>query len=146
MAFALSRSAMEPMADLNTTPLIDVMLVLLVMLIVTIPVATHVVPIDLPSPVSSPIHVDTVQNTVAVTADDRIEWNGTAIGQGQLASLLIETRRLPVEPELRFEPAASAAYGLSAQVVRTIKASGVTTLAFVGNEAYAEFGKARSKP
>jgi biopolymer transport protein ExbD len=142
MALALPRSATEPLAELNTTPLIDVMLVLLVMLIVTIPVATDVVPVDLPSPLPVDFHVDAVRNTVAITPDNRVLWNGATVSERELAALLGQTRRLPVEPQLRFEPAGNAAYGLSARVVRTIKISGVTTLAFVGNEAYAQFGRA----
>lgn len=102
MALALSRSAMEPLADLNTTPLIDVLLVLLVMLIVTIPVATNVVPIDLPQPGSSDAHVYPVQNTVVITPEDNVLWNGAAVTQAQLVGLLAETLRLPTEPTLRF--------------------------------------------
>jgi biopolymer transport protein ExbD len=137
MALALPRSALEPLADLNTTPLIDVMLVLLVMLIVTIPVATNVVAVDLPQPSEIPAHLDPIQNTVVITPDDRIEWNGTTVDRHQLTGLLISSRHLPVEPLLRLQPAGSAAYGLSAQVARTIKMSGVTTLAFVGNDQFA---------
>lgn len=134
----------EPIMDMNTTPLIDVMLVLLIMFIITIPVATHAVNIDLPAPVDNPSNppVDPVKNKVVLTTDNQILWNGNVIQQGQLVSLLQEGMKMPVEPELQFEPEASASYDLSARVLNIIKGSGVTKFGFVGNERYASFNKA----
>ena len=134
----------EPMMEMNTTPLIDVMLVLLIMFIITIPVATHAVNIDLPAPVDNPSNppVDPVKNKVVLTTDNQILWNGNVIQQGQLVSLLQEGMKMPVEPELQFEPEASASYDLSARVLNIIKGSGVTKFGFVGNERYASFNKA----
>ena len=134
----------QPMMEMNTTPLIDVMLVLLIMFIITIPVATHAVNIDLPAPVDNPSNppVDPVKNKVVLTTDNQILWNGNAIQQGQLVSLLQEGMKMPVEPELQFEPEASASYDLSARVLNIIKGSGVTKFGFVGNERYASFNKA----
>ena len=134
----------QPMMEMNTTPLIDVMLVLLIMFIITIPVATHAVNIDLPAPVDNPSNppVDPVKNKVVLTTDNQILWNGNVIQQGQLVSLLQEGMKMPVEPELQFEPEASASYDLSARVLNIIKGSGVTKFGFVGNERYASFNKA----
>ena len=134
----------EPMMEMNTTPLIDVMLVLLIMFIITIPVATHAVNIDLPAPVDNPSNppVDPVKNKVVLTTDNQILWNGNAIQQGQLVSLLQEGMKMAVEPELQFEPDANASYDLSARVLNIIKGSGVTKFGFVGNERYAAFNKA----
>ena len=134
----------QPMMEMNTTPLIDVMLVLLIMFIITIPVATHAVNIDLPAPVDNPSNppVDPVKNKVVLTTDNQILWNGNAIQQGQLVSLLQEGMKMPVEPELQFEPDANASYDLSARVLNIIKGSGVTKFGFVGNERYASFNKA----
>ena len=133
-----------PMMEMNMTPLIDVLLVLLIMFIITIPVATHSVDIDLPapSPVDTPITVEPDKNKLVLTATDEILWNGNSINQGQLRTLLDESTRMAVEPELQFEPEPLASYDLSAKVLQLIKASGVTKFGFVGNERYRTFGKA----
>ena len=133
----------EPMIDMNMTPLIDVLLVLLIMFIITIPVATHSVDIDLPSGETPPTPnmVDPVKNKLVLTAANQILWNGETITQGQLRTLLAESTQMAVEPELQFEPEALASYDLSAKVLQTIKTSGVTKFGFVGNEKYRVFGK-----
>jgi biopolymer transport protein ExbD len=133
----------EPMMDMNTTPLIDVMLVLLIMLIITIPVASHAINIDLPAP-SPPLDVplpDPVINKIVLTPTNQILWNGNPIDQAGLVFQLQQTLEFPVEPELQFEPEAQASYELSANVLNIIKASGVTKFGFVGNEKYRSFGK-----
>lgn len=144
MAMSGGKDDGSPMMEMNTTPLIDVMLVLLIMFIITIPVATHAVNIDLPAPVDNPSNppVDPVKNKVVLTTDNQILWNGNAIQQGQLVSLLQEGMKMAVEPELQFEPDANASYDLSARVLNIIKGSGVTKFGFVGNERYAAFNKA----
>jgi len=131
----------DPMIDMNMTPLIDVLLVLLIMFIITIPIATHAVSIDLPqgNPPPSDIDIDPVKNKLVLTASDQILWNGDTIDQGQLVTLLQETTQFAVEPELQFEPEALASYDLSAKVLQIIKASGVTKFGFVGNEKYRDF-------
>ncbi len=133
----------QPMMEMNTTPLIDVMLVLLIMFIITIPVATHAVNIDLPAPVDNPTNppVDPVKNKVVLTTDNQILWNGNPISNGQLVSLLQEGLRMPIEPELQFEPDANASYDLASHVLNIIKGSGITKFGFVGNERYATFVK-----
>ena len=134
----------EPMLDMNMTPLIDVLLVLLIMFIITIPVATHSVDIDLPqgNPPPPETEIDPVKNKVLLTPTDQILWNGDQVNSGQLVTLLNETRSLTPEPELQFEPFGQASYELSAQVLQIIKASGVTKFGFVGNEKYRVFGAA----
>jgi biopolymer transport protein ExbD len=133
----------EPMMDMNMTPLIDVLLVLLIMFIITIPVATHSVDIDLPqgNPPPQDIVVDPVKNKLVLTQADQILWNGTPVDSGQLVTLLSETTRMAVEPELQFEPEPLASYDISAKVLQIIKSSGVTKFGFVGNEKYRSFGK-----
>ena len=132
----------EPMLDMNMTPLIDVLLVLLIMFIITIPVATHSVDIDLPQgdPPPQDIIIDPVKNKLVLTAADQILWNADTITPGQLRTLLAETTQMQTEPELQFEPEAQASYDLSAKVLQIIKASGVTKFGFVGNEKYRQFG------
>jgi biopolymer transport protein ExbD len=133
----------EPMMDMNMTPLIDVLLVLLIMFIITIPVATHSVDIDLPqgNPPPQDIVVDPVKNKLVLTQTDQILWNGSPVDSGQLVTLLAETTRMSVEPELQFEPEALASYDITAKVLQIIKSSGVTKFGFVGNERYRSFGK-----
>jgi biopolymer transport protein ExbD len=132
----------EPMMDMNMTPLIDVLLVLLIMFIITIPVATHSVDIDLPQPTNNPPPlVEPIKNKLVLTADDAILWNGNPIDQGQLVAALQASTQMNPEPELQFEPEALASYSLSARVLQIIKSSGVTKFGFVGNDKYRDFGK-----
>ena len=133
----------SPMMEMNTTPLIDVMLVLLIMFIITIPVATHAVNIDLPSPNQPPpdVIVNSVKNKVVLTYENKVLWNGQVVDNGQLVSLLKQTVQMKPEPELQFQPESGAGYQLSAAAINIIKASGVTKFGFVGNEQYSEFGK-----
>lgn len=134
----------EPMLDMNMTPLIDVLLVLLIMFIITIPVATHSVDIDLPSgdPPPQDIQIDPVKNKLVLTSTDQILWNATPLTSGQLVETLQQTTTMAVEPELQFEPEAQASYDVSAKVLQIIKQSGVTKFGFVGNEKYRVFGSA----
>ena len=132
----------QPMMEMNTTPLIDVMLVLLIMLIFTLPVATHSIDIDLPQASNVPTeNIDPIKNTIVLTPQDQILWNGTPITDNQLVANLQQTLAFAVEPELQYEPESEASYDLAAKVLNIIKASGVTKFGFVGNEKYREFGK-----
>lgn len=134
------RQQSQPLSELNTTPLIDVLLVLLILFVITIPPAVHSLPVDLPS--GEGTEINPMRNRIEVTAEGRVLWNGGAVTQPQLAGLLLATRRLSWEPELQFAPDGEAPYDLAAQTLRTIKLSGVTAFGFVGNERFAEFGKA----
>src|ERR1700712_2295598 len=148
MAMSGGKDDGAPMMEMNTTPLIDVMLVLLIMFIITIPVATHAVNIDLPSAQTppSPNLVKPDKNKVVLSPDAKILWNGTPVSQGQLVSLLQQTLTLATEPELQFQPDQQAPYDLAAHVLNVIKASGVTKFGFVGNEQFVNFGKAGDAP
>ena len=136
-----------PMGEMNTTPLIDVLLVLLIMFIITIPVATHAVNIDLPqaSPPTNQQVVDPVKNKLVLTTADQIMWNGAPTTEGQLVSLLASTRAMNPEPELQFQPEEFASYDTANRVLKIIKESGVTKFGFVGNEQFANFAKAAGK-
>ena len=143
MAMSGGKDDGAPMMEMNMTPLIDVLLVLLIMFIITIPVATHAVNIDLPQPNPNDPQqdIDPVKNKIVLTQDGEILWNGEAINQGQLVRNLELTRDIEPEPELQFEPEPLASYDLSAKTLNIIKASGVTKFGFVGNEQYRTFGK-----
>ena len=127
----------EPMMEMNTTPLIDVMLVLLIMFIITIPVQTHAVKIDLPIPTDSKSNVDPEKNKVMIDPAGTITWNGSPVDLAQLAQYLEQTKALPVEPELQVQPDPYARYIVVDNVMAVIKRSGVGKLGFVGNEQYA---------
>ena len=143
MAMSGGKDDGAPMIDMNMTPLIDVLLVLLIMFIITIPVATHAVNIDLPQPNPNDPQqeIDPVKNKIVLTQNGEILWNGEALNKGELVRNLELTRDIEPEPELQFEPEPLASYDLSAKTLNIIKASGVTKFGFVGNEQYRTFGK-----
>ena len=140
MAMSGGKDDGSPMMEMNMTPLIDVLLVLLIVFFMSIPVATHSVDIDLPTPSDAPApEVDPIKNKIVLTPNNEILWNGTPIDQGILVANLQRSLALPVEPELQFEPEAQASYDLAAKVLNIIKQSGVTKFGFVGNEKYRVF-------
>ena len=137
MAMSGGRDDGEPMMEMNTTPLIDVMLVLLIMFIITIPIQTHAVKIDLPQ--SSPDQanvLDPIKNRLTIDPAGLIYWNGTPVDKVTLRQYLEQTSRMTPEPELQFEPDQSARYAVVDEVLAAIKRSKVTKLGFVGNERY----------
>jgi biopolymer transport protein ExbD len=128
----------EPMMDINTTPLIDVMLVLLIMLIVTIPPQTHAVKLDLPvnQPNQPPPPVNPVKNVVSINAQDQVLWNGTPINMTQLRQYLDTTQQMNPIPELHLQPDATARYEIVDEVLAVTKRAHVQKMGFVGNEYY----------
>ena len=144
MAMSGGKDDGSPMMEMNTTPLIDVMLVLLIMFIITIPVATHSVNIDLPSPSPTPpnVPVHPLKNKVTISPTNDVQWDGNTVSDGQLLTLLRQTLAMKPEPELQFQPDQQASYDKSIRVLNIIKGSGVTKFGFVGNESFASFGKA----
>lgn len=126
------------MVDMNTTPLIDVMLVLLIMFIITIPIQTHAVKLDLPPPNNNPSEVDPVFNQVDIDFLSNIYWNKQAVDQETLRGYMRQAAQLPTEPELRLRPEALARYEVVDQVMADAQQAGITKMGFVGNEAYAQ--------
>lgn len=140
MAISMGNTPDEPMSEMNTTPLIDVMLVLLIMLIMTVPLSTHALQVDLPSHCDNCPHPDATKNKITLDARDTIRWNGFVVDRQQLSALLRQSLAMPVEPELQFEPAPNASYLMSAELMNDVRQSGVTKFGFVGNEKYRKFG------
>ncbi len=128
----------QPMMDINTTPLIDVMLVMLIMFIITIPVQTHAVKLDLPQDDGStnPPPVDPIKNKIVVTEGGEILWNGSPVNLVQLRQFLDISQQLPVTPELHLQPEPNARYALVDEVLAVTKRASVEKMGFVGNEAY----------
>jgi biopolymer transport protein ExbD len=141
MAMAMAAAEGEPMMDINTTPLIDVMLVLLIMFIITIPIQTHAVKLDLPQdqPNQQPPPVDPVKNKVVITPQGQVLWNGAPIDLGTLRQYLDLTQQMNPIPELHLQPDPNARYELVDQVLAVTKHAHVEKMGFVGNEAYANF-------
>jgi biopolymer transport protein ExbD len=128
-----------PVGEINMTPLIDVMLVLLVMFIITIPLQTDAVKIDLPTDCSSCPQPDGVRNKLVVTSANRIVWNGIEISKPQLATMLGRTAAIDPQPELHLQPEADARFELVDEILAMTKRAGITRMGFVGNEAYRTF-------
>jgi biopolymer transport protein ExbD len=130
----------EPMMDINTTPLIDVMLVLLIMFIITIPIQTHAVKLDLPQNTNNtPPPIEPVKNKVVITAAGQVLWNGAPVDLLTLRQYLELTQQMNPIPELHLQPEPNARYDLVDQVLAVTKRAHVDKMGFVGNEAYANF-------
>ena len=127
----------QPMSEMNITPLIDVMLVLLIMFIIVIPIATHALAIPLPN--GKGIFRTEVINTVHIDARDRLYWNGQSLDRQQLLNQLAGAAALTNQPQIRFDPDPRASYDRSARTIALIKDSGIEKFAFVGNERYRAF-------
>ena len=141
MAMSTGGAEGEPMMDINMTPLIDVMLVLLIMFIITIPIQTHAVKLDLPvdNTNNPPPPIDPVKNKVVITAAGQILWNGAAVNQDQLRQYLELSQQMNPIPELHLQPEPEARYVLVDEVLATTKRAHVEKMGFVGNEAYMTF-------
>jgi biopolymer transport protein ExbD len=141
MSMAVAGDEDEPMMDINTTPLIDVMLVLLIMFIITIPIQTHAVKLDLPQdqPNQQPPPIDPVKNKIVVTPQDVVLWNGQPIDLVRLRQYLDVTQTMNPVPELHLQPEPNARYELVDEVLAVTKRARVEKMGFVGNEAYATF-------
>jgi len=131
-------AAGEPMMDINTTPLIDVMLVLLIMFIITIPPQSHAVKLDLPQNQANqtPPPIDPIKNKVVVTTGGAVLWNGAPVNLTQLRQYLDVTQQMDPVPELHLQPEPNARYELVDQVLAVTKQAKVSKMGFVGNEAY----------
>ena len=137
MAMAAAQEEGEPMMDINTTPLIDVMLVLLIMFIITIPIQTHAVKLDLPQNSNNPNPpIDPVKNKVVITPQNVILWNGAPVNSVTLRQYLDISQTMTPIPELHLQPDPNARYEVVDEVLAITKHAHVENMGFVGNEAY----------
>ena len=143
MAMAAGTAEGEPMMDINTTPLIDVMLVLLIMFIITIPPQTHAVKLDLPVNTNNPPPlVLPTKNTISTDAAGGIFWNGQPLPAGDAGMVTLRqyidlTKNLPDEPELHLLPDPQTRYDTIDNILAVVKKSQVGKFGFEGNERYA---------
>ena len=121
---------------MNTTPLIDVMLVLLVMLIMTIPPQTHAVKLDLPAGTPPRFQPRPDANLLTIDAAGTLRWNGAVIDRSGVRQELAATRQMTPSPELHLQPEADARHGDVDQLLAIIKREQISRFGFVGNEAY----------
>jgi biopolymer transport protein ExbD len=127
----------EPMMDINMTPLIDVLLVLLVMFIITIPVMTHAVKLDMPRPTNQPAEqVDPVIIQLEIDFDGTVLWNGTPVTVESLDVYFRREAANDPQPELHIRPNKRASYDVVARVLAAAQRNGLLKIGFVGNEQF----------
>ena len=127
----------EVMMDINTTPLIDVMLVLLIMLIITIPAQLHAVNLDMPVNTNAPKKFDPVVIKIDVNAQSVVNWNGKPVAsRAELEQKLTEAAAVNPQPELHIRSHAKAKYEAVAGVMASAQRMGLTKLGIVGSEQF----------
>jgi biopolymer transport protein ExbD len=129
----------DVMIDINTTPLIDVMLVLLVMLIITIPIQLHAVNLNLP--IGNPPPPLQLPEVVKLDIDDqsKVYWNGEVVDdRAVLETKMSEAAHQPVQPEVHLRPNKDASYGVVASVMASAQRLGLTKIGIVGSEQFVE--------
>jgi biopolymer transport protein ExbD len=127
----------EVMIDINTTPLIDVMLVLIIMLIITIPIQTHAVKMNMPIGQSNPPPKPPEIIRIDVDFDGTIGWNGVIVQPGpELDAKLMAVAAQPDQPEVHLRPNKLVTYKHVAHVMASAQRLGVTKIGLVGNEQF----------
>jgi biopolymer transport protein ExbD len=131
---AFAAPAGEPISEMNTTPLIDVMLVLLIMFIITIPITTHKVALDLPrgdDRVAKP-----VVHLLDLDVAGRIYWDGAPIAEARLPARLAQMRESGPLEVLHFRADGESRYEDFDRVMATVKRAGIKRLGLIGNERF----------
>lgn len=138
MAMSVSSAASgEPMVDMNTTPLIDVMLVLLIMFIITLPVMTNNISLDLPQGPGGTVESEPIN--LFIDYDGTIVWNGATVSNlEQLEQYFRAEAAKANQAELHVRPDKRAKYDVVAQVLGMAQRNGIQRIGFAGQEQYAE--------
>jgi biopolymer transport protein ExbD len=137
MALSLSAAEGEVMSEINTTPLIDVMLVLLVMLIITIPVQLHSVDLNMPTSNPPPPLVKPQVVRIDIDGGGTIRWNDEIVaGQAELAAKLATAAAQPDQPELHLRPDRHTSYRSVASVLAAVQRAGLTKIGILGGEQF----------
>jgi biopolymer transport protein ExbD len=126
----------EPMMDINMTPLIDVMLVLLIMFIITIPVMTHAVKLDMPRASNAPSNAQPIVINLEIDFDGTVLWNGTPVEIDSLEGYFRREAANDPQPELHIRPSKRAKYDVVARVLASAQRNGMRKIGFVGNEQF----------
>jgi len=126
------------MVEMNTTPLIDVMLVLLTLLIITLPIQTHAVKLDMPKPNPNPPPPLVAPVSLVVDFDGQILWNGQAISRDTMDSYFVSQaqQELPLQPEIHLNPDKLAKYDAVAMVLADAQRLGITKIGFENTAQY----------
>jgi biopolymer transport protein ExbD len=127
----------EPMWQINTTPMIDVMLVLLVMMILSLPMQTHKVAVDLPQGKS--LGPPPVTHRLTLDAGGGVAWDGVAVSDAEMRARLAAHASDPARPALVMQTDAATPYARFDAVIAQVRQSGVDRLGFAGNEAFRAF-------
>jgi biopolymer transport protein ExbD len=127
------------MCDINTTPLIDVMLVLIVTLIMSLPIQTHAVKLDMPPPlnVPPPLVLPTVIN-LDVDFDDSIYWDGNKVDINQVEGYFRTESKQDPQPEIHLRPDKRSHYDTTAKVLAVAQRNGMTKIGFVNTTEFSE--------
>ncbi|WP_193466495.1 ExbD/TolR family protein [Roseateles puraquae] len=129
----------DVMMDVNTTPLIDVMLVLLVMLIITIPIQLHTINLDMPPPSPNPPTEEPVVHTVMIDFDGTVYWDETALPNIDAVNAKMQeigSKPIGEQPEVHIKPNKLVDYGVVAAVMASAQRNSVKKMGMVGNEQY----------
>ena len=126
-----------PMMEMNTTPLIDVMLVLIIMLIVTLPVMTHAVKLDMPRPDNAPPPVQPEMVTIQIDYDGTILWNGSPVPNIRtLDGYFKQEAAKDPQPQVAIRPDARARYDTVEQVMASAQRNRIEKMGLIGNEQF----------
>ena len=129
----------DVMIDINTTPLIDVMLVLLVMLIITLPIQLHSVNLNMPVGTPPPQLVKPDVLKIDIDADSRVYWNGEVLpDRATLEEKLAAAAALPVQPEVHLRPDKASRYAQTAAVLASAQRLGLTKIGIIGSDQFIE--------
>ena len=136
MAMSTGTADGEVMVEMNTTPLIDVMLVLLTLLIITLPIQTHAVKLDMPAPSATPPTVIPETVELAVDFDGSVTWNGQPVDRATMDSYFADAATKTPQPEIHINPNRLAKYDAVAKVLADAQRLGATHIGFTGIDQY----------